>query len=94
MAEPSNLFVPPPPPGRNTAPQRWFRPARLGRLFLFVGGFAAGVAVALGGLAFTMPERVAALIERVEAAVAVQLVCEPEEAARRLCLWVRQDGRP
>ena len=66
----------------------------MGRLFLFLGGFAAGVVISLGALAFTMPERVTTLVERVEAAVAVQLVCEPEEAARRLCLWVRQDGRP
>jgi hypothetical protein len=66
----------------------------MGRLFLFLGSFAAGVVISLGALAFTVPEGVAALIERAEAAVTLQLICEPEEAAHRLCLWVRPGGRP
>lgn len=94
MTEPTNVFVPRTPPrGRRTANSlRWFRPAQPGRLFLFLGGFAAGVVVALTALAVTVPERIASLIERVQGAVAVQLVCEPEEVTRRPCLWVRHDG--
>ena len=66
----------------------------MGRLFLLLGGFVAGVVVVLATSAFTMPERVATLIERMQAAMAVQLFCEPEEAARRPCLWVTHRSGP
>jgi hypothetical protein len=66
----------------------------MGRLFLLLGGFVAGVVAVLATMAFTMPERVATLIERTQAAIALQLLCEPEDSAHRLCLWVRPSGRP